>query len=329
MWTVTRNTYDCFQPNLYKCRRSSVLKIVLSNKFLVHRVTPKWPWTLQGQSYPTCITTVRESSRLWDTGHFETSALNGLTWPWTLQSQITLYMFNWYPWFRSTTSRFQDTVHFNTSPPNDPKMTFSTTRSYAPHIHVTSIYESQISRLLLLSVSLLWRTVFWNTSKIYPFRDKCNEWPQINLDPYITLFMQNNCPRVSNFTQFHSTTSRFWNTGQVHRITPTWPWTVQGQRYTINVLLVSQSPKFHSGLLYDQPFSKYCTFYNSPLTTMLNAPQTNNIRIAKNSKFQISLFLNNFGRHTPGSIHEFWGATLVHTFRGDIVWNFYSHMVAC
>ncbi len=44
------------------------------------------------------------------------------------------------PLFRYTASRFPVTGHFETSPQNDPKMTFNTKRSKVPHIHVTTIY---------------------------------------------------------------------------------------------------------------------------------------------------------------------------------------------
>ena len=42
--------------------------------------------------------------------------------------------------------------------------------------------------------------------------------------------------------------------GQVNSVTPKWPWALQGQRYTIYVLLILE-PKFLSISLYDQPFS--------------------------------------------------------------------------
>ncbi len=48
---------------------------------------------------------------------------------------------------------------------------------------------------------------------------------------------------------------------QVHQMTPKWPWTLQGHRYPINVLLVSTSPKFHSVSLYDKQFSGYRPFW--------------------------------------------------------------------
>ncbi len=55
--------------------------------------------------------------------------------------------------------------------------------------------------------------------------------------------------RVSNFSTFRPTTSHFQFTAtsrQVHQMTPKWPWTLQGQRYPIYVLLVSLSSKVQS-----------------------------------------------------------------------------------
>ena len=77
------------------------------------------------------------------------------------------------------------------------------------------------------------------------------------------------------------------------------------------MLLVSPSPKLHPVLLYDQPFSRYCTFYNSPLTTMLNSPQkrTTTTTTTKMPNFKISNFTNvttlvqTFSR----SMHDFLG----------------------
>ncbi len=66
-------------------------------------------------------------------------------WPWTLQRQIVLYLYNNCPRvsnftpFRSMTSRFGVTGHFETRAPNDLKMTLSTTRSKVHHICVNSV----------------------------------------------------------------------------------------------------------------------------------------------------------------------------------------------
>ncbi len=71
-------------------------------------------------------------------------------------------------------SPFPSTGHFETSAPNDqkwPEMTLNTTKSYVPHIYVTSIHKSRISRRF----ALRWL-------KYRSFGDKCTEWPQI--EPY-------------------------------------------------------------------------------------------------------------------------------------------------
>ncbi len=80
----------------------------------VHQMTPKCPWTPQGQRYPIYVSLVSTSpifhsvrsttSRFRDTGHFETSALN--------DPHIYLEP--------CTTSHFRDTGHFETSALNDP-----------------------------------------------------------------------------------------------------------------------------------------------------------------------------------------------------------------
>ncbi len=47
---------------------------------------------------------------------------------------------------------------------------------------------------------------------------------------------------------------------QIHRMTPKWPWILNGQRYSIYMLQLPLSPKFQSDLLYDQLFSRYRPF---------------------------------------------------------------------
>ena len=60
--------------------------------------------------------------------------------------------------------------------------------------------------------------------------------------------------------------------------------------------------------------------------------QKKNQKNAKNSKFQIRNSFNNLVETLPGSIyhiHDLWGANLVYTFRGAVIWNFSFHMVWC
>ncbi len=212
-----------------------------------------------------------------DTGHLETQIAPNRHW--SLQGEITvyIYMYNQCPWFpnftqfHSTISRFRDTGNFETSALNNCKITLNTKRSYRPHIDVTSIQESQISLRFALRpdvfrILAILRQVHRMTPNLY--------WI---LKGQITLYMYSNFPRDSNFSRFYSTTSLIRVTGHFETGVPNYPqmsWTLQGQRYTTYVLLVSPSPKFHSVLLYNQPFSRYRTFYNSSLTTMLNGQKT-------------------------------------------------------
>ena len=116
---------------------------------------------------------------------------------------------------------------------------------------------------------------------------------------------------------------------QVHWMTPKWPWTLQGKRYPIYVLPVSLSHKFQSVLVHNHPFSIYRTFYNSTLTTMLNGQRKNKKKCKKFKISNFTILLTTLVETLPTGEHDFWGANLVYTFRGDVIWNFPSHMVPC
>ena len=162
----------------------------------------------------------------------------------------------------------------------------------SPKFHSISLYDQPFSRYR-------------------PFWDKCSEWPQIDLDntrsnypiPYTTVPE----PQISlHFVLRPAIFELQAIFRQVHRMTPKGSWTLQDQRYTTYVLLVSSSPKFHSVLLYDQPFSKYRTFYNYPLTTMLNGPKKNKKKMPKNSKISnFTVLLTILTETLPRSIHAF------------------------
>ena len=47
------------------------------------------------------------------------------------------------------------------------------------------------------------------------------------------------------------------------------------------------------------------------------------------SKIQNMKFGNSLVERDPRSIHDFEGEKLMSTFRGDVVWNFYSHIIPC
>ncbi len=140
-----------------------------------------------------------------------------------------------------------------------PKLTLNTTGSYVLHMYVTSIHESQIS----LHFALI-RAIFEKQAILRQVHQMTSNWPW-TLQGQITLYMHHKCPQVSNFTQFHSMTSCFRDTGNFETSAlndPKWYWTLQGQRYPIYVLLVFTSPKFHSISLYNEPFSKYRPFWD-------------------------------------------------------------------
>ena len=133
-----------------------------------HRMTSKWPWTLQGQITPYVLLLCSRvpnftpfcsmTNHFRDTGNFATRAPNDLEpyevkLPYTCitsipDSQISL--------FRSMTNCFRDTGHFETNALNDPKITLNTTRSYVPHIYVTTIHESQVSHVWWYSSAVQW-----------------------------------------------------------------------------------------------------------------------------------------------------------------------------
>ncbi len=153
-------------------------------------------------------------------------------------------------------------------------------------------------------------------------------WPW-TLQRQITLYLYNNCSQVSNFTLFRSTTSRFGVTGHFETRAPNnLQMTLnttrsEVQKYTTYVLLVSQSPKCWSVLLYDQRFPWCSTFYNSPLTPKLNAAK----RTKKMPKIQIwkfTILFTNLVETLLRSMPEFWRANLLCTFKQDVVWSFFS-----
>ena len=78
----------------------------------------------------------------------ETSELDDPKLPWTKRSKeppqhsITILESQIYL-FRSTTSHSWATSHFETSVPNNPKMTLNSVRSKVPHIHITTTPKSK------------------------------------------------------------------------------------------------------------------------------------------------------------------------------------------
>ncbi len=100
-----------------------------------------------------------------------------------------------------------------------------------------------------------------------PFWEKCTKRAQ-NLKPYMyKVKCTHTCVTSileAQILLFRSTTSRFRVTDhlrKVHQITPKWPWTLQGQRYPINVTSVHES-QISLRFVLNQPFSRYRPFWN-------------------------------------------------------------------
>ncbi len=97
------------------------------------------------------------------------------------------------------------------------------------------------------------------------------------------------------YTKYLPPRPKFWSASlcgqkseisEMHRMASDWPWTLNFQNYHAYTKYFPLRPKFWCILLYDQPFSRYGTFYNSPLATVLNGKIRR--KIAKNPNFQIS-----------------------------------------
>ncbi len=131
--------------------------------------------------------------------------------PWTLQGHITLHMYNYSPrvsnftLFCSTTSRFRDSGHSETSVMKDSKMTLMLSKvectpymcHWCPWVPGFTAH-STTSR-------------FWDTGHC---ETKYTEWPHNDLNTTKSnAYMKNVCPQISNFISSRSTTSRFWDTG--------------------------------------------------------------------------------------------------------------------
>ncbi len=145
-------------PNLSQfCCKASWFRV--NSNFEISALNgPKWPCTLKGQRYPIHILPLPTTPK------FHPSLLHGYTlgldvfklhtpfwdkctkWPQIiLNNKIckgtphTGYNYPQLPnfsVFRTMTSRFADTDHFDTSALNDPKMTLNTKRSKVIHIHI-------------------------------------------------------------------------------------------------------------------------------------------------------------------------------------------------
>ncbi len=181
----------------------------------------KWPWTLQGQMYTICVTSVSESQ----------IELNFALRPTVFSLDTILRQ------VQQMTSKWHWTLQGHMHP-----------------TYVTSVLGSQIAVRFAL-----WPAIFELPAvlKNDPKTPNDPKWPwalQGQMYP-IYVLLGSTSPKCHSVT---FTNRRFRDTG--HFKTSKWPWTLQGQRCSIYVLLVSPCLKFQSVLLYDQPFSRYRIF---------------------------------------------------------------------
>ncbi len=123
--------------------------------------------------------------------------------------------------------------HFETSAPNDPKMTLNTKRSNVLHTCNMTAW-TQLPNLSQFSFNM------FKCSSYRPIWDKCTEWPQMTFNTKrgvrgIT-YTCYNYPCVPYFTPFRSTTAVFKLQAifrQVHWMTRKWTETLEIHRYPI------------------------------------------------------------------------------------------------
>ncbi len=83
-------------------------------------------------------------------------------------------------------------------------------------------------------------------------------------------------------------------------------------------------PKVWSFSLHEQTFSRYRTFYNSPVITTVKTLKTEQNCRNLNIWNLILSILTILVETLPRSIDESWGINLLCTFRGGVVWNVYT-----
>ncbi len=99
--------------------------------------------------------------------------------------------------------------------------------------------------------------------------------------------------------------------------------TVKSTLYTLNTYALRS--KFWSVSLYNQWFRRYCTFYNSHWPPQ---KRTKN-KLPKIQNLKFTILYTTLVDTLPMSMHEFFEANLLCTFRQDVTWSFFSHMVQC
>ncbi len=187
--------------------------------------------------------------RFWVTGHFETNAPNEPNDLWTPKGLrysihiLQLPRLSTFTRFRSMPIRFWITGHFETSALNYPEMTLNTKRSKVPKIHITTTprlpnVNQFHSTAIFFQVKGHFVTNLLNDPKLTlnPKRSKVPPYIQVTATPELQILLR--CALKPAVFELQAILR------QVHRMTPKWPSTLKGPRYSIYVLPLPQTLKF-------------------------------------------------------------------------------------
>ena len=106
---------------------------------------------------------------------------------------------------------------------------------------------------------------------------------------------------------------------EMYRITPALEHLIVKGTLYIYTKYLPLVPKTWSVSLYNQQFRRYHTFYNSPLTPMLNAPQNRTKKMPKIRNWNLTILYTTLVGTLPRSMPELWGTYLLCTFTQDLV----------
>ncbi len=196
--------------------------------------------------------------------------------------------------FHSTTRRFWDTAHFKTTAPNDPKITLNITRANVLIICVTSILESEISlrfgpRPAIFKIS----HILW-----FPI-DYHVKQPE--KEQHQKKKKKKKTQKLQNF-KFRNSSNNFGRDP------------LQGYTWIFG----SKSGAY---------FQRWCRLKLSlPCSPMLMKTKK---KWQKSKIWNFTMLWTILVETLLASMHDIGGVNLVCTFRGDVAWNFYSHMIPC
>ena len=154
----------------------------------------------------------------------------------------------------------------------------------------------------------------------------------------ITLYLYNNCPRVSNFTPFRSTTSRFWVAGHIEPRAPNdLKMTLNTTRSKVHHICVTsvpaRVPKFWSVLLYDRFHdielfiipNWLSSFCGENATKSTKKKERKKDKCQKSKIWNLTILYTSLVETLPRSMHELLGVFSEEMSFEDL----FSRMVPC